>query len=211
MDSRTKSYGGSGGGSFSGSNSFTRNRATSGQRSSVLSSLIEQRRQMSNEESQQVFGSACFASPERLEDQDNTEGLPIYRPSDDMIAAIVEDDPEKLKKLLDLNGGDFFLRQRFDKSMNILNFAVDQESKKVVKFLSENLSPRQVETLVSYRYCKDMQALHQAVHLGTKDITHTLVEEMSADVNSRMANDLTALHCASQTYAGAMGIILLRA
>ena len=80
---------------------------------------------MSNEESQQVFGSACFAAPERLEDQDQAEGLPIYRPSDDMIAAVVENDPEKLKKLLDLNGGDFFLRQRFDKSMNILNFAVD--------------------------------------------------------------------------------------
>ena len=56
-----------------------------------------------------------------------------------------------------------------------------------------------------------MQALHQAVHLGTKEITHMLVDEMNADVNSRMANELTALHCASQTYAGAMGIILLRA
>ena len=80
-----------------------------------------------------------------------------------------------------------------------------------MKFLAENLTPRQVETLVSYRYCKDMQALHQAVHLGTNDITRMLVDEMHSDVYSRMANDLTALHCASQTYAGAMGIILLRA
>ena len=73
-----------------------------------------------------MFGSACFASPERLEEsQRSNQGLPIYQPSEDLVKAIVEDDIEQLGKLFELNGGDWLMRMRFDKSMNVLNFAVD--------------------------------------------------------------------------------------
>ena len=57
-------------------------------------------------------------------------------------------------------GIEFILKERFDHGMNILNFAIDQESTEVIRYFSETLTKNQIDTLVSHRYAKEMQAIH---------------------------------------------------
>jgi len=54
-----------------------------------------------------------------------------------------------------------------------------------------------------------MQAIHQVITLGDLKMIHILVDEMHADIDSKMHNQLSTMHCAAQTYAGAVSIIAL--
>jgi len=46
--------------------------------------------------------------------------------------AVAEDDVDKFQALAQKQGDEYILRQRFDHGMNILNFAIDQESRSIV-------------------------------------------------------------------------------
>ena len=54
-----------------------------------------------------------------------------------------------------------------------------------------------------------MQALHQAVSLGELRLITILTDKMNANINSKMHNNLSVVHCAAQTYAGALSLIVL--
>lgn len=84
--------------------------------------------------------------------------------------------------------------------MNILNLAIDQESTEIVLHLSEILNKDQIKSLVTHRYGKGMQAIHQAISLGELCMITTLTEKMGANINTKMHNNLSSMHCAAQTY-----------
>ena len=45
--------------------------------------------------------------------------------------------------------------------------------------------------------------------IGIKKQIETIVEELGADIRSRMHKDLSVLHCAAQTYPGYLSIFML--
>ncbi len=99
-----------------------------------------------------------------------------FTPSDQLIIAIGEDNVPKFKSVIVRLGIDHILGQRFDHGMNILNYAVDQESIEIVEFLSQILNPEQIKTLVNHRYAKEMKAIHQVMSLGELRLITILTE-----------------------------------
>lgn len=87
-----------------------------------------------------------------------------------------EDDVAKFKSLFDSNGIQFLLNQRFEHGMNVLNYAIDQESTNIVQFMAVHFKQEQVRQLVEYRYAKEMQAIHQAISLGELKLITILTE-----------------------------------
>jgi hypothetical protein len=82
--------------------------------------------------------------------------------------AVAENDTNKLRVAIDKIGTDKLMELRFDHGMNVLNLAIDQESVEVVLFLGKFFKdqPKLLKALVSHRYAKEMQAIHQVMSLG---------------------------------------------
>ena len=118
-----------------------------------------------------------------------------------LIFAITDDDVatfEQLKVPLDELA---FLR--FDTDLNILNFAIDQDRPNIVKHLAAITAddPALQKELTSHKFGNCLvQAVHQAVTLGSKVIFECIVNDFKADLNVKTHNELSVMHCAAQHY-----------
>ena len=96
--------------------------------------------------------------------------------------------------------------------MNILNYAIDQESHSILSYLASILKTRPTEkkNLVEHKFGKNqLQAVHQVMNYGILNQIKTVVDEFGADVGARMHNQLSTLHCAAQSYCGYLSILVL--
>ena len=117
---------------------------------------------------------------------------------DRLIYAIRDDDVETFKKL----GVPFeeYINLSFDFGMNILNFAIDQERMSIINYLAIVTAdnPELQKKLATNRFDKnEIQAIHQAVTVGSKQILDCIIENFKADLDAKTAVGLTPLHCAA--------------
>ena len=84
--------------------------------------------------------------------------------------------------------------------MNILNFAIDQERMSIINYLAIVTAdnPELQKKLATNRFDKnEIQAIHQAVTVGSKQILDCIIENFKADLDAKTAVGLTPLHCAA--------------
>ena len=96
--------------------------------------------------------------------------------------------------------------------MNILNFAIDKESERILHYLADVLKsrPTQKRNLVQNSFGKNkMQAIHQVMSFGILSQIERVVTEFEADVNALMHNQLSTMHCAAQSYSGYLSLLML--
>ena len=101
---------------------------------------------------------------------------------------------------------------RFDRMMNILNFAIDQVRINIVDHLAKITKDRKdlQEHLIDYKFGqKPCSAIHQAMNLGNREIIDILIDEFDASIEVKAYNDLTVMHYAAQKYAGYISILIL--
>lgn len=91
-----------------------------------------------------------------------------YTPVELLQIAVAENDTNKLRVAIEKIGTSKVMELQFDHGMNVLNLAIDQESIEVVLFLRKFYKdqPKLLKSLVSHRYTKEMQAIHQVMSLG---------------------------------------------
>jgi ankyrin repeat protein len=124
--------------------------------------------------------------------------------------AIADDDATKFAESIKKINVKTIPNLRFEHDMNLLNLAIDQESVSIVQFIQSLFKNHDEErkSLVSHRYLRGLQAIHQVMSLGHLTLI-TIVLDMGGDLSSNMHNNLTPMHCAAQTYHGLLSLALM--
>ena len=101
---------------------------------------------------------------------------------------------------------------RFDKMMNILNFAVDQERVNIVDHLAKLTQGRDdlKKELVDYKFGQNQNsAIHQAMILGNRELIDILIDEFNAPLDVKAHNEMNVMHFAAGQYNGYISILIL--
>jgi hypothetical protein len=89
---------------------------------------------------------------------------------------VTEDDLDAIQSLdIDI---EMLLSVRFEKNMNILNFAIDNESVEIVCYLAELLKdrPEEKKFLVQHRFGNNsVQAVHQVMSVGNRILIEVVI------------------------------------
>lgn len=107
---------------------------------------------------------------------------------------------------------DVLVGLRFDDGMNILNLVIDHESEQTLNYLCRLMKdhPDLSKELVNHSFGKNkLQAIHQACSFGILSQITRIVDDFGANVNNKVHNQLTTLHCAAQTTCGYLSILVL--
>ena len=133
-----------------------------------------------------------------------------FSPSERLILAITDDDVAAFRQQ------NFALEEiahmRFERMMNILNFAIDQERVNIVAHLARITkdTPDLQQHLVNYKFGQNQHsAIHQVVSLGNRELIDIIVDEFAASIEVTAHNELTVMHYAAQSYSGYISILML--
>jgi hypothetical protein len=126
------------------------------------------------------------------------------------VVAVAENDRAKLATVAKALGKDQLAMLSFELDMNILNLAIDQEAQDVVLLLRDLYKEDRLIAykLVSHKYYKGMQAIHQCMSVGNLAIIEAVVD-LGANVDDLMHEQMHPLHCAAQTYHGLVSILYM--
>lgn len=133
-----------------------------------------------------------------------------FSPSERLILAITDDDVAAFRQ--QNFALDEIISMRFDRMMNILNFAIDQERVNIVAHLARATKDRPdlQEHLTNYKFGQNQNsAIHQVMTLGNRELIDILVDEFNASLEVRAHNELSVMHYAAQSYAGYLSILVL--
>ena len=133
-----------------------------------------------------------------------------FSPSERLVLAITDDDVAAFKQ--QNFSVEELVSMRFDKMMNILNFAVDQERVNIVDHLAKLTQGRDdlKKELVDYKFGQNQNsAIHQAMILGNRELIDILIDEFNAPLDVKAHNEMNVMHFAAQQYNGYISILIL--
>jgi hypothetical protein len=71
--------------------------------------------------------------------------------------------------------------------MNILNLAIDYESVEIVNYLCELIKQLpHFKSMLTHKYSKDMQTIHQVMSLGELRLINLIAFDMKVDIHKTM-------------------------